>query len=84
MEITGDGDAAVLFNYYNERERTVEGLETVVIVTPPAPNDALIVPLSAAGLDVHAIGDCVAPRDIEDAVYEGHRAARQIGSNHEG
>ncbi len=78
------GDAAVLFNYYNERERTVEGLETVVIVTPPAPNDALIVPLSAAGLDVHAIGDCVAPRDIEDAVYEGHRAARQIGSNHEG
>jgi 2,4-dienoyl-CoA reductase-like NADH-dependent reductase (Old Yellow Enzyme family)/thioredoxin reductase len=78
------GRTAVLFNYYNERERTVEGLDTVVIVTSSTPNHALLTPLSAMGLEVHAIGDCVAPRDIEDAVYEGHRIAWQIGSNHEG
>jgi len=75
---------AVLFNYYNERERAVEGLDTVVIVTPSTSNHALLTPLSAMGLEVHAIGDCVAPRDIEDAVYEGHRVARQIGSHHDG
>ncbi len=79
-----DGDTAVLFNYYNERERVVEGLDAIVIVTPPAPNDSLVAPLREAGLEVHAIGDCVAPRDIEDAVFEGHSVARQIGSNDEG
>ena len=75
-----EGDEVVLFNYYNDRERVVKGLDMVVIVTPPTPNDSLIAPLRAAGLEVHAIGDCVAPRDIEDAVYEGHRAGRLIGS----
>jgi thioredoxin reductase len=75
-----EGDEVVLFNYYNDRERVVRDLDMVVIVTPSAPNDSLIAPLRAAGLEVHAIGDCVAPRDIEDAVYEGHRAGRLIGS----
>jgi 2,4-dienoyl-CoA reductase-like NADH-dependent reductase (Old Yellow Enzyme family)/thioredoxin reductase len=75
-----EGDRVVVFNYYNDRERVVRDLDMVVIVTPSTPNDSLIDPLRAAGREVHAIGDCVAPRDIEDAVYEGHRAGRLIGS----
>jgi 2,4-dienoyl-CoA reductase-like NADH-dependent reductase (Old Yellow Enzyme family)/thioredoxin reductase len=72
------GGVATLFNYYNGRERRVEGLDQVVVVTSPVPNDALLQPLRDAGLDVHAIGDCVAPRDIEYATYEGHRVARLV------
>jgi len=69
---------AVLFNYYSQRERVVEGLDQVVVVTAPIPDDALLAPLRAAGLEVRAVGDCVAPRDIEYATFEGHRAAREL------
>ena len=72
------GGSVVLFNYYNQRERRVEGLDMVVVVTLAVPDDRLLVPLQKARLEVHAIGDCVAPRDIEYATYEGHRAGRQI------
>ncbi len=67
-----------LFNYYNHRERRIEGVDQVVVVTSPLPNDALLEPLRGAGFDVHAVGDCVAPRDIEYATYEGHRVARLV------
>ena len=73
------GDRSVtLFNYYNQRERRIEGLDQVVVVTSPIPNDEMLAPLQMAGLDVRAIGDCVAPRDIESATYEGHRVARAV------
>ena len=32
----------------------------------------------AAGLAVHAVGDCVAPRRVEHAVHEAHAAARLL------
>jgi dimethylglycine catabolism A len=67
-----------LFNYYNQRERRIEGVDQVVVVTAPIPNDELLAPLRDAGLDVRPIGDCVAPRDIEYATYEGHRVARLV------
>jgi len=70
--------AVTLFNYYNQRERRLEGVDQVVMVTSPRPNDALLQPLRDAGFDVRAVGDCVAPRDIEYATYEGHRAARLV------
>ena len=34
-----------LFNYYNQRERRIERLDQVVIVTAPIPNDAMLAPL---------------------------------------
>jgi len=73
-----DKGVVTIFNYYNQRERQIESLDMVVIVTNPIPNDALLAPLRSTGLEVHAVGDCVAPRDIEYATYEGHRVARLI------
>jgi 2,4-dienoyl-CoA reductase (NADPH2) len=71
-------NGVTLFNYYNQRERRVDGLDQVVVVTSPVPNDEMLAPLKEAGLDVRAVGDCVAPRDIEYATYEGHHAARLV------
>ena len=35
--------------------------------------------LSEAGIDaVYRVGDCVAPRLIADAIFDGHRLAREI------
>jgi dimethylamine/trimethylamine dehydrogenase len=37
--------------------------------------------LAGAGIaQLHAIGDCVAPRLIADAIFDGHRLAREIDS----
>ncbi len=60
----------------------------VVLVTQRVSRDALHLELvadpgvlAAAGVEqVHAIGDCVAPRLIADAIFDGHRLAREIDS----
>ena len=39
--------------------------------------------LAAAGIEaVYRIGDCVAPRMISEAIFEGHRLAREIDGPH--
>ena len=65
-------------NCYSGKERKTVDLDMVVFVTVPTPNDELLAPLQATGVEVHAIGDCVAPGDIENATFEGHRIARQL------
>ena len=67
-----------IVNVYNGRTRLVPEVDTVVVVTAPKPNDELLVPLRRLPISVVAIGDCVAPRDVESATFEGHRAARSI------
>ena len=70
---------------YTGRRRTVPAA-AVVMVTSRTPNDALTLALTgdadgltAAGiLSVRAIGDCDAPATIAAAVYDGHRAAREL------
>jgi dimethylamine/trimethylamine dehydrogenase len=60
----------------------------VVMVTQRGSDDALHRALAddpdalaAAGVEqLHAIGDCVAPRLIADAIFDGHRLAREIDS----
>jgi hypothetical protein len=38
----------------------------------------MLMPISEAALEAHVVGDCVAPRDIEHAPYEGDRIARLV------
>ena len=79
QELRGmDGAAARLLNIYNGEERVIEDLDMVVLVTPRSANDSLAAQLGAAGFDVRVIGDALAPRDIEDAVADGHRVAREL------
>jgi hypothetical protein len=72
------GGAVTLSNIYGGRERVVDGLDMVAVVTLPKPRDGLAEPLRLTGLSVVSIGDCVAPRDVEAAIFEGHRAGRMI------
>ncbi len=70
---------------YTERRRSLPAA-SVVMVTSRRPNDALVRALSAdaakleaAGIaSLQAIGDCDAPATIALAVYDGHRAAREL------
>ena len=57
-----------------------------MLVTQRLSDDALYLELTAdpgalaaAGIDaVYRVGDCVAPRLIADAIFDGHRLAREI------
>jgi dimethylamine/trimethylamine dehydrogenase len=70
---------------YTERRRTIPAA-AVVMVTSRVPNDGLYLEvtsdadrLKTAGIaSVQAIGDCDVPSTIAAAVYDGHRAAREL------
>jgi dimethylamine/trimethylamine dehydrogenase len=63
--------------------------DAVVLVTQRVSDDALYLELradeervAAEGIEaVYRIGDCVAPQLIADAIFDGHRLAREIDSD---
>ena len=54
---------------------------TLVLVTGREPVDELYAPLSKPGIlkSITRIGDCLSPSLVADAVYGGHRFAREFG-----
>jgi dimethylamine/trimethylamine dehydrogenase len=53
--------------------------DAVVLVTQRVSDEQLFLDLRAAGLPaLYRIGDCVAPRLLADAIWDGHRLAREI------
>jgi 2,4-dienoyl-CoA reductase-like NADH-dependent reductase (Old Yellow Enzyme family)/thioredoxin reductase len=74
--ITGyDGDTIV---YQNGREVGRLGVPAIVVAVGALPEDSLFAPLQNAGIDVQKIGDCVEPRSIKEAIYEGAVIGRSI------
>ena len=56
------------------QRRSDDALYRELAADPPA--------LEAAGVEaLYRIGDCVAPRLIADAIFDGHRLAREIDSD---
>ena len=87
--VTGfDGEQAVIACIYTGRTRSIPCV-SLVPVTAREPSDQLYLELVAdeerlrnAGIrTLERIGDCAAPRLIADAVFEGHRYARELGAN---
>ena len=80
----GGAEAELACNY-SDRRRSVPAA-SVVMVTSRRPNNELYLALTEhqdklaeAGIaSVQAIGDCDAPSTIAAAVYDGHRAAREL------
>jgi hypothetical protein len=62
---------------WGDGQRTVDA-DTVVLCMTRSSNDDLYHGLVDAGLRVERIGDCVAPREVDDAVYEGEKIGRAI------
>jgi dimethylamine/trimethylamine dehydrogenase len=54
------------------------GFENLILVTGRLPNDGLFNELS---ISAHRIGDCLVPSSIADAVYSGHKFAREYGED---
>jgi hypothetical protein len=50
----------------------------VVLAVGLTPNSDLEEALKGEPFEIHAIGDCVKPRKVIDAIWEGFRVARLI------
>ena len=66
-----------LANTLTDQERTVE-VDTVVTALGGRAENALEQELDGRGLEVHVVGDALAPRTIHDAILTATRAARRI------
>jgi len=68
----------VLRNVFTGAQYTTEGIDNVVAVTPGRANDHLFHALKDLVGEIHVVGDCYTPRDLEAAILEGQRIGRQL------
>jgi NADPH-dependent 2,4-dienoyl-CoA reductase/sulfur reductase-like enzyme len=73
----GEDHQVTLVDVLAGRLRPVEA-DTVVICTTGVPNDELARDLEGRGPEVVRVGDAVAVRPVDRAVYDGHRAGRAL------
>jgi len=73
-----EGSTVVVANSFTGVERRIDGVDTVVLSMGSRSTDAISRALRNGGAALHAIGDCVAPRGIHQAILEGTRVARTI------
>ena len=76
-EILGLEDGGVKFVTEAGYEKTVK-VDSVVEFYNMVPNTALADALTAAGFEVHTVGDCADPHNIQRAVLSGNLTARKI------
>ena len=77
VEKIEQGTVHVRRNYTNERE-VLEGYDTIVLDMQNRVDDDLYHQLKGKIDELYRIGDCVAPRNIEMAVYEGRKTGERI------
>jgi hypothetical protein len=76
-----DGDRAELFNIYSGQPSALDGIDTFILTTGHLPVDELYFELKSSLGNVHRVGDAVAPRRIEHAIYEGFLAGLEQFDN---
>lgn len=60
------------------KHKLIDGIDTIIFASGGQPNDHLYKSLSSKCDDLYLIGDCAQPRDVEAAIYEGHKAGRLV------
>ncbi|MBI3967667.1 MAG: hypothetical protein HY329_18675 [Chloroflexi bacterium] len=73
-----DGERVTVKHVFTNARDTIQGVEAVVAAMAPRASDALFHALQDQVEQLHLIGDAVAPRGIEEAVYEGQKVGREI------
>ena len=78
-----ESDRVSIFNLYTGAAEALAGVDTVVLATGPKANDELYFALKGTVENLHRIGDCLAPRKLDHAIYEGELAGRELWSPEE-
>ncbi len=76
-----DGSAVEILNLYSGDNEVLDGFDTVVLVVRHLPCEELYFELKEKLPNVHRIGDCVAPRRTDHAIFEGFLAGREEFDN---
>jgi len=72
------GDTVMTFNVYSEKERRIEGVDTVVLAMGKVASNQLYRALKGKVKELHHIGDCYAPRLVDAAIREGEKVGRLL------
>jgi mycofactocin system FadH/OYE family oxidoreductase 2 len=78
-----ESDRVEIVNLYSGVQESLDAVETVVLATGPKANEDLYFALKGRIGNLHRIGDCVAPRKLDHAIYEGALAGRELWSPEE-
>jgi 2,4-dienoyl-CoA reductase (NADPH2) len=76
--VTGVAGRAVTLLHHPTGRTLTRTVDRVVAATPALPADELWRDLRGGGLEVHRIGDCLAPRRISAATIEGDRVGAAL------
>jgi NADPH-dependent 2,4-dienoyl-CoA reductase/sulfur reductase-like enzyme len=80
MEVSGEiGNKTIKgFNVYNNVWDEWSGYDTLVLAMGQAADEDLYFALKGKVKELHRIGDCVAPRKVDMAIWEGHELGRTL------
>jgi mycofactocin system FadH/OYE family oxidoreductase 2 len=65
-------------NIWSGEERKISDVDTVIMATGYMPNDTLYATLRKEYEEVYRIGDCLAPRKVDNAIWDGEQIGRKI------
>ena len=68
-----------MVDVWSQEARTAE-FDSVVVNMLRKPNDGLYLELRERGVPVRRIGDAVAPRRVDEAIYEGFELGMEVDS----
>jgi 2,4-dienoyl-CoA reductase-like NADH-dependent reductase (Old Yellow Enzyme family)/thioredoxin reductase len=73
-----DGQQAQLFNLFTDQDTDCLEADTFIIAAGHNPQDALYRALQGRVQNLHCIGDARLPRPLQDTLYEGMLAGREL------
>jgi len=73
-----DGDTIYLEHVMAKQPIICDGVDTLVTALGHEAEDSLAAELEGLDIDIHLIGDCLAPRTAEEAVLEGLKVAAAL------
>jgi 2,4-dienoyl-CoA reductase-like NADH-dependent reductase (Old Yellow Enzyme family)/thioredoxin reductase len=68
----------ITYNTLTFQEDSIENIDTVVHAVGAVANNQLLKELKNKAKEIYAVGDCAAPRRIENAIYEGSQVGREL------
>jgi NADPH-dependent 2,4-dienoyl-CoA reductase/sulfur reductase-like enzyme len=72
------GSALTVIESITGKERIIDDVDTVVWATGAKANDEIYFALKGKVKELYRVGDCVAPRLIEFAIWEGEKVGRTL------
>ncbi len=79
VDIRGvEGSTVTVSNAYARQQRTIEGVDTVVVARGSVADDGLYRALKGKVRELYSAGQCVAPRKMLDSTLDGLRVGRMV------